>query len=165
MIGWRLGTDAPEYTADDLAGTGAKLSGGRWNRKGTPLLYVASSRALACLETMVHFGVQDLPLNRYLVEIDLPDDLVAAAVRFDAVANVGWDAIPEGKVSLDAGDRWAKSGTSAIMIVPSVIVPEECNYLLNPLHPDAARVRARKVRRWVYDARLVPPQAPHAWAR
>lgn len=156
MICWRIGTDTPDYTADDLTGTGARLSGGRWNRKGTPLVYAASSRALACLETVVHLDVLDLPLNRYLVEIEVPDALHAAAVRFDARANVGWDALPEGKVSLDAGARWVRGGASAVMIVPSVIVPEEDNVLINPLHPQAGAVRARKVRRWDYDARLRP---------
>lgn len=157
-LAWRIGADTPDYTADDLTGTGAKLTGGRWNRVGTAMLYVASSRALACLETVVHLGAADLPLNRYLVEIDLPDDLVAAALVFDPAANVGWDAIPEGKVSIDAGEQWTKKGASAVMVVPSVIVPEEVNYLINPRHPEAARVGVRKVRRWTYDSRMKPTQ-------
>lgn len=151
---WRIATDSTEYTADDLTGEGARASGGRWNRAGTPMLYTSGSIALAYLETVVHLGARDLPLNRYLVEIELRDALWSGAVRFDTRQQVGWDALPEGKVSLDAGTMWAASLASALMIVPSVIVPEEANILINPFHPDAARLRPRKVRRWTYDARL-----------
>ncbi len=157
---WRIGTDAPTYRADDLSGAGAQRTGGRWNRKGTPMLYAASSRALACLETIVHFNARDLPLNRYLVELAVPDELVAAAVRFDPHAHVGWDAIPEGMVSVAAGEAWVRSGTSAVMVVPSVIVPEEMNFLINPEHADAQRITARKVRKWSYDARLRAAGSP-----
>ncbi len=147
---WRIAADAPAYTADDLTGTGAKLSGGRWNRKGTPMIYAASNRALACLETMVHLNVGDLPLNRYLVELAIPEKLFLSAVRFNAQHHVGWDAIPEGLVSLEAGQGWIKQSTSAVMIVPSVIVPEEFNVLINPVHPDARAITANKVRKWLY---------------
>jgi RES domain-containing protein len=157
---WRIGTDAPTYTADDLTGAGAELTGGRWNRKGTPMLYVASSRALACLETVVHLNVGDLPLNRYLVEIGIPDDLVKAAVRFDPITHVGWDAIPEGMVSMDAGEAWVRSGASALMIVPSVIVPEEMNFLINPKHAEAKTINASKLRKWTDDMRLRPALTP-----
>jgi RES domain-containing protein len=151
---WRIATDTPDYTADDLSGEGARRAGGRWNRSGTPMLYTAASIALACLETIVHLGGDDLPLNRYLVRIDVPDKLWAAARRFDAAARVGWDAVPYGKVSLDAGEAWANSRGSALFVIPSVIVPEETDVLINPLHRDAAHIRARKMRRWTYDARL-----------
>lgn len=157
---WRIGTDAPTYTADDLTGAGAEFTGGRWNRKGTPMLYAASSPALACLETVVHLNAGDLPLNRYLIEINIPDDLIAAAIRFNRATHVGWDAIPEGMVSMDAGEAWVKSGASAVMIVPSAIVPEEMNFLINPKHADAKAIKARKLRKWTYDMRLRPAPAP-----
>jgi len=151
---WRIGTDTPAYTADDLTGAGAEATGGRWNRKGTPMVYAASNRALACLETIVHLSAGDLPLNRYLVAVEIPDKLIEAAVRFDPLEHVGWDAIPEGMVSLEAGEAWTRRGDSAVMIVPSAIVPEEMNYLINPRHADSAAVTARKIRRWTYDLRL-----------
>lgn len=67
---------------------------------------------------------------------------------------VGWDALPAGKVSLDLGDRWLSSGKSALLLVPSVIVPEEFNALVNPLHPDAARLTSTKLRKWLFDSRI-----------
>lgn len=153
---WRIATDTRTYEADDMSGTGAKLTGGRWNDIGVALSYAADSRALACLETVVHLNSGGLPLNRYLIEITVPDDLLSAAevVTTDALA-VGWDAEPAGRVSISLGSEWAASMRTALMLVPSVIVPEENNLLINPGHPDAARISARKVRRWTYDPRLV----------
>ncbi len=118
------------------------------------MIYAASSQALACLETVVHLNAGDLPLNRYLVELQIPDELITAAARFDPAAHVGWDAIPEGIVSIEAGERWVASGASAVMVVPSVIVPDEMNFLVNPRHADAMAIKARKLRKWTYDVRL-----------
>jgi RES domain-containing protein len=151
---WRIGVDTPDYTADDLTGAGAKTTGGRWNRKGTAILYTSESIALAALETWVHFNAGDLPLNRYLVRFDVPAAIWKRTIVFDATAGAGWDTLPEGRVSLDAGDGWAAAGASALMRVPSVVVPEECNVLINPHHPDAGSIRVRKIRKWTYDARL-----------
>jgi RES domain-containing protein len=152
---WRIATDTAHYMADDLSGTGAKLSGGRWNRKGTAMLYCAENIALACLETVVHLGGGGLPMNRYLVRIEVPDSAWAAALMLDAgTAPVGWDALPAGLASLEFGTAWAASGASALLLVPSTIVPEERVVLINPLHPDAAGITATKVRRWLYDGRL-----------
>lgn len=152
---WRIATDTPDYTADDLTGEGAKRTGGRWNRIGMPVIYCASSVALACLETVVHSNSGSLPLNRYRVRIDVPDDVWHAATTLTAdTALVGWDALPAGKVSLDLGDRWLSSGKSALLLVPSVIVPEEFNALVNPLHPDAARLTSTKLRKWLFDSRI-----------
>lgn len=151
---WRIATDTPAYEADDLSGAGAKATGGRWNETGTAMVYTASSRALACLETVVHLNSAGLPLNRYLVEIDVPDDLIASAEVIEPGKLVGWDASPAGRASIAFGTNWARRKRSALLLVPSVIVPEESNLLINPGHPDAARVSARKVRKWLYDPRM-----------
>lgn len=153
---WRIATDTPEYEAHDLSGKGAERSGGRWNRPGRPVLYTASTVSLACLETIVHLNAGALPLNRFLVEIVVPDDVWAVRqVLPRQNLPVGWSAIPEGRVSLDIGDRWLRDGSSALLGVPSVIVPEEFNVLINPRHSDAARIAASKVRPWFYDQRIV----------
>ncbi|HMO44870.1 MAG TPA: RES family NAD+ phosphorylase [Rubrivivax sp.] len=151
---WRIATDTPDYEADDLSGKGAEISGGRWSRAGTPLLYCSSTRALACLETLAHLARHPLPLNRYLVGITVPAAAWAAAMEFDADARVGWDAEPSGNVSLAWGMDWIAGRTSLLARVPSVIVPEEFNVLVNPAHPGMAGVRAQKLRRWLYDVRL-----------
>ena len=153
---WRIAADTPDYGADDVSGKGAALTGGRWNREGTPLLYTSSSISLACLETVHLGGNHALPLNRYLVSIEIPEQAFAARERFDVTTHVGWDAAPAGLVSLDAGTHWAASARALIMAVPSIVVPEEINYLINPKHSDAAFIRAVKIRRWTYDSRLPP---------
>jgi RES domain-containing protein len=156
VIVWRIATDTPDYTADDMSGVGAKVSGGRWNRPGNAMLYCGTNIALVALETFVHLKAGGLPLNRYLVQIDVPDDVWNKAhdMRHPPV---GWDAIPAAAVSLDAGDSWVKAQSSTLMIVPSVIVPEEYNVLINPLHFDTSKLRAKKVRKWLYDSRLAKP--------
>lgn len=152
---WRIATDAREYEAHDLAGKGAEKTGGRWNRPGRPVVYTASTVALACLETIVHLNADGLPLNRFLVRIDIPDDVWAARVIWTPRdLPVGWSAIPEGKVSLDMGDQWLQRAASALLAVPSVIVPEEFNVLINPVHADVTRIAASKLRPWSYDQRL-----------
>lgn len=157
ILVWRIGTDTRTYQADDMTGTGAKITGGRWNSAGNALIYAASSRALACLETVVHLGGGGLPLNRYLVQLDVPDDVWKARTVLDlSAAPVGWDALPEGMVSLSYGDSWLASHATAILLVPSIVVPEEQNILINPAHPDATFIKATKVRKWLYDSRLKP---------
>lgn len=153
---WRIAAVTPDYSADDLSGAGAKATGGRWNRKGNAVMYCASTISLACLETVVHLASGGLPLNRYLVEIVVPDN-VWKARKFitHTTAPVGWDALPAGKVSLDAGDGWLTGAGSALLEVPSIVVPEEQNVLINPVHPDSARITATIRRKWQYDSRLV----------
>lgn len=152
---WRIATDTKDYEADDMSGAGAKITGGRWNEPGLPMLYASASRALACLETVVHLNSGGLPLNRYLVEIEVPDTLWSAARTASAAApEVGWDAEPAGRVNIAFGSDWLRSKRSLLLFVPSAIVAEENNVLVNPGHPDLPRLKARKVRRWLYGPRL-----------
>ncbi len=156
LSGWRIATDTPDYTADDLSGAGARATGGRWNARGTPLVYASTSRALVCLETVVHLGGGiALPLNRYLVRIDIPAAAWGARTVLDVDQHVGWDALPAGRVSIAWGTAWAAQGASLLAQVPSVIVPEEHNLLINPAHPHASQLRATKLRRWLYDPRAL----------
>ena len=120
------------------------------------MLYCASSIALAALETVVHLGAAGLPLNRYLVRIDIPDAVWDSREELSPLtAPVGWDALPAGRVSVDFGDSWLARGASALLAVPSIVVPEEKNILVNPRHPEAALISATKLRKWLYDPRLL----------
>lgn len=119
------------------------------------MLYASTSRALACLETLVHLNAgASLPLNRYLVEISIPASVWRRRKRFSAPADVGWDAEPAGMVSIMWGDTWARTGASLLAEVPSVIIPEESNVLINPAHGDIAAVSVRKMRKWLFNPRL-----------
>ena len=153
---WRIASDTPDYVAQDLSGKGAEITGGRWNRKGLAVVYATGTASLAALETIVHFAAASLPLNRFLVRIDVPDDLWSARRTATAASlDVGWNAVPAGRVSLDFGDAWLKDPAGSLVLeVPSVVVPEESNVLLNARHPQMKRVRATKLRLWQYDGRL-----------
>jgi RES domain-containing protein len=153
---WRIAADTPTYQADDLSGAGAKATGGRWNEAGVSIVYASGTRALACLETIVHLNAGGLPLNRYLVEVTIPDDVwTNAQEETSGSLPVGWDAEPPGQVSIKFGTTWVRSGSSALLVVPSVIVQEEFNVLINPAHADSARLTAIKQRKWLYDPRLI----------
>ena len=152
---WRVAADTPLWAAEDLAGKGAAHKGARWNHAGERVCYAATSVSLAAWETRAHFGQgAALPWNRYLVRIDLPDSVWAARTTLPRPPPVGWDAIPEGLVSRAQGSAWLSAGRTALLAVPSVIVGEEDNVLLNPAHRDALRITAVKVRRFVYDHRV-----------
>ena len=153
---WRIATDTPSYVADDLSGAGAMTTGGRWNALGTAALYTSPTIARACLETLVHLAAGGLPLNRYLVRIDVPDAVWTARTRLPSPA-VGWDAIPPGRVSIQAGQAWLLSDAAALLEVPSAVIPEETNIVVNPKNKDAASLTATKLRRWLYDARFRLP--------
>ncbi len=132
------------------------MSGGRWNRKGVPIVYTASSIALAALETIVHTDTGAWPLNRYVIEIALPDAVWAEAEIPETLGTLPavWDAQPAPKETLDFGDDWIASCRSLLLVVPSVVVPLETNILINPRHPDAAKARVIKTTKFVYDSRI-----------
>ena len=152
---WRIGTVTPAWSADDTTGIGAYITGGRWNYKDTHMLYCAETRAMCCLETLVHLVDDPLPFNRFLVRYDIPDEVWDARAIIDVdTAPGGWDALPYGMPSMKYGTNWARHGAQAVHVVPSVVIPEETNVLLNPAHPDMKRITATIVRRWTYDTRL-----------
>ena len=120
--------------------------GGRWNRPGRPIVYAASSAALAVLEVRVHLDLPPalLPDDYLLLTIDLRDLAIEAVV-----------ALPADPAAF--GDAWRRDQRSAVLRVPSLIVPESPNLLFNPAHPDAARARIVAQRRFVFDRRLWLP--------
>ena len=158
MILWRIAAETRRYAADDLSGGGAATHPGRWNADKQAVLYAAPSIALAVLETAAHMDDAGLPLNRYLVRIDVPDDVWSAREELDASAlPVTWSAIPAGRASIKLGADWLTSLRTAILLLPSVIVPEERVALINPGHPASARLTATIVRQFDYK-RLFRPR-------
>ena len=115
----------------------------------------APAIAIAVLETAAHVDDSGLPLNRYLVRIDVPDRVWSARHVMDvSKLPATWAAIPAGRVSIQAGADWLRGMTAAILEVPSVIVPEESNLLINPAHADVTLLRAAVARQFIYDPRL-----------
>lgn len=152
---WRVASDTLAWSADDLSGKGAAVAGARWNHPGERVTYASTSISLAAWETRAHFGKGGaLPWNRYLVRIDVPDAVWAARTVLHRPPAVGWDAIPEGRVSRNAGSAWLKGAATALLTVPSVIIGEEDNVLINPAHAEHVQITAAKVRRFIYDHRV-----------
>jgi RES domain-containing protein len=149
-IVWRITTARRARSA--FSGEGARLYGGRWNPKGVPIVYTAESRALAMLEMLV----QDEPLHaRYaVIPATLPDGL--AIERLDRTKLPPDWRLPQRVADLQAmGAEWAASRRAAVLAVPSAVLPEELNYLLNILHPDFRRIRVGKPRALATDVRLL----------
>ena len=135
-----------------LSGSGAAVRPGRWNDHGQKVVYCAQTPSLAVLETAAHVDSGGLPLNRFLVAIEVPDDVWARRDHLDlATLDPSWSAIPAGLASVQAGAKWLVSMRTALLLVPSVIVHEESAVLINPAHVDAAGITARVVRKFEYD--------------
>lgn len=150
---WRIATETRRYAAADLSGAGAAAHPGRWNEERQAVVYCAPSIALAVLETAAHVDDGGLPLNRFLVEIDVPDDVWALHETVDISSlPPTWSAIPAGMGSVQLGSNWLASNRGPILLVPSVIVPEECAVLLNPRHPAASKIHAAVARPFNYNA-------------
>jgi len=152
VILWRIAAETRKYPADDLSGAGAATSPGRWNNETQPVLYTAKTISLAVLETAAHINNAGLPLNRFLVRIEVPGDVWTIREELDMAAlTPTWAAIPAGQGSIKIGSDWLTSMRSPILLVPSVIVPEERVALINPLHPLAKHITATIERAFEYD--------------
>lgn len=137
--------------AELLDGEGARLYGGRWNRKGTPLVYAASHVSLAALEALVHSAV--LPRGLVLIAYDVPDVLAADAWPIASLP-ADWTDYPAPASTQDLGTRWAEGGSNVALKVPSVVVPLETNWLLNPRHPAIRKVKPVVIGPLSFDACL-----------
>jgi RES domain-containing protein len=147
----RIGSAGPDWAPDDMSGTGSAHAPGRWNRPGERVVYAAPTLAMAVLETAAHVEDDHLPMNKYVVELEVPDELWAH--RRVITANDlpgGWDSIPQCVVSIQAGSEWYQAATVALLELPSAIIPEESIVLINVEHEDVRRIRAKATRRVLY---------------
>lgn len=151
MHAFRLMRD--KYAATPLDGEGARLVGGRWSPKGIPVAYCASSLSLAVLEQLVHVDPATLPGDLVAIELEIPEDLI---LRCLSMTNLPLDWRKETwKEALQAmGMSWVNDGNEVGLLVPSVIVPNEQNILLNSRHPDITKVRIVSKNSFTLDPRL-----------
>jgi len=138
-----------EY-ANDIIASGRKA---RWNSNGIFMVYAASSRALACLENAVHRSGEGLNKSFRSMVIHIPDDLEIAAVTRDELS-MEWKNFDQQFETQLIGDEWVKKRQSAILKVPSAIIWEENNYLINPVHEDFSRIKLASVDPFIFDSRL-----------
>lgn len=144
-----------KYLESTLKGIGAAMTEGyRWNSANTFLVYTADSRALATLEVSVHLDLsEDLPSDRFYVEIEIPDDLQILELLLDDLPK-GWDSKPPQIETQFIGDDFVEDANAAILKVPSSIIPLEYNYLINPNHPEAERITVVSQTPLKFDERL-----------
>jgi len=149
MIVYRLSKS--KYSAD-LSGKGAEKAGGRWNSKGVAMVYTSASRALCTAEVAVHVPLGIVPADYELVTIDIPDDSVTEAHIRDLP--VDWQSFPHSNSTQKFGDRFVHEGKFLVLKVPSVVVQGEYNFLINPKHEEAAKVRVVNKEPFLFDKRL-----------
>ena len=144
-----------KYLYTTLQGVGAALTEGyRWNSLNTYLVYTAESRALATLEVTVHLDfLEDLPTDRFYVEIEIPDDIEILELSIDQLPE-NWDSKPPILETQFIGDDFVSQKNAAVLKVPSAIVPPEFNYLINPNHPDSAKIKVISTQRLQFDNRF-----------
>ena len=151
MLVYRI---AKKDVVKDLTGTGAKLFGGRWNHRGTAVVYTSETRALATVELLVHVSLSNAPRGLMIATIEIPDKIVPEEVPRASLPR-GWRGYPPPREVADLGTGWAKSKKSLLLRVPSAVVKQEYNILINPLHSEMQRVVLRQVEAFEFDRRLI----------
>jgi RES domain-containing protein len=147
---WRIAT---RKWALDTACEGARLYGGRWNPVAWPAMYAGTSIEICALEKFVHLGGAAHP-PLVLVSIDVPDDEKLAYGPPLAALPPDWAALPTPASTQEFGRRWLESARGLLMFVPSAVIPEAGNALVNPRHPGYRDIRLAIVRDFAFDARM-----------
>jgi RES domain-containing protein len=150
VVGWRIAK--AKHSRAAFSGEGARIFEGRWNSAGVRMVYCSENLALSALEILAH-----------IQPVRMRDKLRAFRITFDEslmeIVDLrklpkGWDAQPPGPVSKQIGDDWIKSGRSAVLALPSVLVSLERTFLLNPKHPDFPKIKITDTGEFVLDPRL-----------
>lgn len=140
--------------ADDLSGNGSRLFGGRWNSEGFFALYTSATRSMALLETLAHTPAKMLNANSYqLISLFIPEDIVAEEILLPSLP-LGWDGPDTRAFTKRLGDKFLTDRNSLLLAVPGVLMPEEFNYVINPLHKDIRAVKIVHKRRVYFDKRI-----------
>lgn len=138
----------------DLSGEGSRRYGGRWNKKGDGVLYTSDSRALATVEYLVHLPLTILANGVCIAEIHLPDDTPIQTISPDTLPH-DWTAYPAPSTLADIGALWRSNAHTLALKIPSVVVKNEWNYLLNPEHPLFKQVYIHHIEDYLFDERLL----------
>ena len=148
---WRIVRAARANSA--FTGEGGRVYGGRWNSRGTAMVYVSEHESLAALELFVH-TMPLPPTQRYLsFRLQWEDKLT----EYFPIKNLPrhWNAEPPTFQTMQIGDEWVRAGRSVALTVPSVLSTSEINFLLNPKHPDFKKIKISQPIEYRFDPRLV----------
>ena len=144
-----------ESYSNDLSGDGSRIFGGRWNSEGRYALYTSANRSLALLETLAHIPAKLFRNKKYiLVTVFLPDKASLKFIEEKDLPN-NWDALDIQHVTQKIGDNFLEEQKGLLLRVPSVLMPEEFNYIINPLHPAMKQVKVIYQREIRFNDRLI----------
>ena len=146
---WRL--CRKKHAAFD--GEGARTAGGRWNRRGAAVVYTSATLSLAVLEYFVNLPAAAAPADLVAVCAELPADIPMSFLDASDLPR-GWRKYPAPDALADLGTRWLEDGKTAILVVPSAVLPQERNYLLNPAHPRFREIKTGKPEALSLDSRM-----------
>jgi RES domain-containing protein len=150
LTAWRI--TKRKHAKAAFNGEAARQFGGRWNQPGVAIVYTAGSQSLAALEMLVHLDSSELLQKYVLFEVGIEESLVTQVERSQLPRD--WRADPPPEKVRALGDEWALAAVSAVLRVPSVMVPGEDNFLLNPRHRDFPQLRIGKPQPFQFDPRL-----------
>ena len=151
MRAWRI--CRKPYAKDPLGGRGGLFTSGRWHSRGQRVVYTTGSLALAALEILVHAGREMLPPDLVQIELQLPDRMKIRKIDIRSLPR-NWRSYPSPSALRKLGDDWLESGSTPILRVPSAVIAEECNLILNPAHADICLVKVLSKKKFSYDPRL-----------
>jgi RES domain-containing protein len=150
MIVYRL---AKKKFCRDLSGKGAEVAGGRWNSKGVAMLYTSQSRALCLAEIAVNLPIGIIPIDYYLIEIEIPETAAIFEIETSKLEK-GWNSFPYSWETQQVGDNFIAEGKHLVLKVPSAVVQGDSNYLINPRHPEFHKVKIYNTELFSFDERL-----------
>lgn len=138
--------------ADQLTGEGAKLHGGRWNLIGHPCIYTSESRALSVLEYAANVQLEEMPASLSITVYSLPDRSWKEFLISDLPQN--WQEVPAPQETKEWGSGHLQAAKILALKIPSVIIPSEFNFILNPLHPDFKKIKIKEILPFSFDTRI-----------
>ena len=148
---WRI--CARKFAKTAFSGDGARLYGGRWNPSGTAVVYTASALSLAALELFVNLDPEEIPSGLVAIEATIPDDVPIHTIEAASLPR-HWRRYPAPVALQSIGADWIAAAHTAVLSVPSTVIPEERNYLLNPAHPDFHRLKIGPPAPFHFDPRM-----------
>ncbi|MDQ6761022.1 MAG: RES family NAD+ phosphorylase [Bacteroidota bacterium] len=149
MVVYRIGRT---IRADDLTGEGSRLNGGRWNHKLTPCIYTSESRALALLEYTVNVSIDEIPRALSFTTFEIPDAGIQEVTEEELPGN--WKDVPVPSSAKDFGTALLKKEQAPVFKIPSIVITQEYNYILNPLHADSRNFKILDIKDFVFDVRI-----------
>lgn len=150
MLCWRIAKK--KYANSAFDGEGSRRRGGRWTPKGLPAVYTAQTESLAALEQFVQIGDEGQYIQFVCFKIKIPEEMIVE-IDISSLPN-NWKDTPAPDILKAYGAEWLTQGRSAVLKAPSVLIPSECNFILNPIHPDFQKIKISAPEEFCYDPRM-----------